>query len=108
MIIGATDQDNRMPTLSKANPLFATFQLAREGLDKKVLDTLYITTPFSNSNDLQQAWGRTQRVFDGKQPPIVRVFEDNKIPACVKACRKLRKYLKALGYPFERVKTEVR
>lgn len=104
IIIGETEQEDRIPILRHCNPVFGTFQLAREGLDKPSLDTLYITTPFANSNDLQQAWGRIQRAFEGKLHPLIRVFEDTAIGICSRSCRMLRKFLKALKYPIDRVK----
>lgn len=107
LIIGNTPQGERMPTLAGCNPVFGTFQLAREGLDKPSLDTLYVTTPFSNSNDMQQSWGRIQRQFDGKMEPLVRVFEDTAFPRCERAGRQLRKYLKERDYPYRRVVTEI-
>ena len=54
VITGATPQGDRMDILHGRNPVMGTFQLAREGLNKPSLDTLYVTTPFSNPNDLQQ------------------------------------------------------
>jgi superfamily II DNA or RNA helicase len=104
-ITGDTKQENRMSILHQCNPVFATFHLAREGLDKPELDTLYVVTPFTSPNDLQQAWGRIQRAFDGKKPPMVRVFEDTGIKQCIGACRKLKTFLKALKYPFKRVRS---
>jgi superfamily II DNA or RNA helicase len=105
-VTGKAKREDRLSTFRERNPVFATFQLVREWLDVADLDALYITTVFSNSNDLQQAWGRTQREHTGKQNPIVRVFEDTAIKSCVGGCRKLRGYLKALGYPFKKIKTE--
>lgn len=102
-----TPQEERIPILQKCNPVFATFTLAREALDKKSLDTLYICTPFSNSNDLQQSWGRIQRQQEGKKQPLVNVYEDVGISTCKRSCSRLRTYLKAMGYPFTR-KTERR
>jgi len=99
------DENERFDILRNRNPVFGTFQLAREALNKKELDTLYITTPFGNSNDLQQAWGRIQRVSPGKLQPLVRVFEDKRISNCTRACRGLRKYLKVLNYPSEKQET---
>jgi superfamily II DNA or RNA helicase len=107
VIIGETDQRHRVRLLEEGNPVFGTFQLAREGLDKPCLDTLYVLTPFSNSNDLQQGWGRIQRSFDGKQDPIVRVFEDTNIRSVVKCNNKLRKFLKALDWPVRKVRAVI-
>jgi hypothetical protein len=106
MIIGDTPQENRMPALRNCNPVFGTFQLAREGLNKPSLDTLYVVTPFNNANDLQQAWGRIQRRLEGKKDPLVRVFEDGAFTCCMKSCSGLRGVLRKLNYPYERVTWE--
>lgn len=102
MITGNTPQESRMAILRNCNPTFGTFQLAREGLNKPTLDTLYVVTPFSNANDLQQSWGRIQRQCEGKKPPLVRVFEDMAFACCTKSCNSLRAVLRAFNYPFER------
>ena len=104
-VTGKTKREDRLNILQTRNPVFATFQLVREWLDIPELNALYVTTVFSNSNDLQQAWGRTQREVE-KQNPIVRVFEDTAIKSSVRSCRKLRGYLKALKYPFKKIKEE--
>jgi superfamily II DNA or RNA helicase len=100
MIVGETPQESRMAILHNCNPVFGTFQLAREGLNKPSLDTLYIVTPFSNQNDLQQAWGRIQRVYPNKLAPIVRVFEDTALSCSKKYCNHLRYTLRRLDYPY--------
>jgi superfamily II DNA or RNA helicase len=100
LITGAVAQADRIMALRNTNPVFGTFQLAREGLNKPELDTLYITTPFSAANDLQQAWGRIQREFPGKKPPLVRVFEDTAFDQCKKACKRQRRTLKRFSYPY--------
>lgn len=102
LITGQTPQEERMAILRNGNPVFGTFQLAREGLNKPSLDTLYIATPFSNSNDLQQAWGRIQRVCAGKQAPLVRVFEDAAFRCCTRSCAGLRGVLRKFNYPYEK------
>lgn len=106
MITGLTLQENRMPILRNSNPVFGTFQLAREGLNKPTLDTLYVVTPFNNANDVQQAWGRIQRRSEGKKDPLVRVFEDGAFTCCVRSCSGLRSVLRKFNYPYERVTWE--
>lgn len=107
IITGKTPQEDRMQVLRESNPLFGTFQLAREGLNKPTLDTLYITTPFSSDNDAQQAWGRTQRLLEGKKNPLVRVYEDLAFERCGDMCRRVRSRLKRIGYPYETRRVEV-
>jgi superfamily II DNA or RNA helicase len=96
-----------MDLLKYGNPIFATFQLAREGLDKPKLDTLYICTLFGNPNDLQQSWGRIQREYAGKKQPVVRVFVDSGISTCAKQGRDLKRFLRAMKYPFDVQEVEV-
>ena len=105
MIIGETLQGDRMGILRVCNPVIGTFQLAREGLNKPELDTLYVVTPFGNPNDLQQAWGRIQREYPNKRQPIVRVFEDMAFSYCRNSCNSLRAILRDFNYPYERVHT---
>ena len=107
VITGQTEQEDRMSILRECNPVFGTFQLAREGLNKPSLDTLSVVTPFNNSNDLQQAWGRIQRQYAQKLPPIVRVYEDHAFPCCVRSCRGLRKVLRNLQYPIYKREIDV-
>jgi|GEM_PF-1686046 len=112
------DENERHRILRESNPAFGVFHLAREALNKPTMDTLYITTVFGNSNDLQQSWGRIQRVKAGKQDTVVRVYEDDAralklaptdkrakkpLKSCVRSCGSLRRFLKALRYPFDRI-----
>jgi superfamily II DNA or RNA helicase len=97
------DGEDRIPILTNSNPVFGTFQIAREALNKPTLDSLHVCTPFGNSNDLQQAWGRIQRNKEGKQRPRVRMYEDVTIPTCHRQLMKLRRYLRALSYPSRKV-----
>lgn len=107
VITGKTPQEDRMGILHGTNPVMGTFQLAREGLNKPELDTLYIVTPFSNANDLQQVMGRIQRLFEGKQTPLVRVYEDQALECCTRSCRALRGHLTRLDYPIRKKKVDV-
>lgn len=101
LVTGATQQGDRLVVLRGCNPVFGTFQLAREGLNKPELDTLYVLTPFASRNDRQQAWGRIQRQCEGKKPPLVRVYEDTAFQGSVKSCQVLRRDLRYHGYPLE-------
>lgn len=108
IITGGTPQEDRMRMLHNSNPVLGTFQLAREGLNKPSLDTLYITTPFSNPNDLQQSWGRIQRKDPHKKKPVVRVYEDLAFRCTERSCRNLRGHLNSMGYPtyLKKIKVE--
>jgi superfamily II DNA or RNA helicase len=108
MIYGNVDQTARMGIVERSNPVVAIFQLSREGLDKRSLSSIFVTTPFGNSNDLQQAWGRGQREFEGKPDPEIHVYEDylegyDKGGICRKSCLRLRKYLRGMRYPATQI-----
>lgn len=70
--------------------LFGTYQYAKEGLDDPMLDTLFLTTP---KGDVTQAVGRILRVAEGKKPPLVVDFLDEKTDACNEFFeRRMRRY----------------
>lgn len=57
--------------------LFATYALAKEGLDIPRLDRLFLTTPQKDYAVIVQSVGRVARTFQGKQQPIVYDYVDN-------------------------------
>ena len=59
--------------------IFAT-QLADEGLDIPNLDTLHLVHPTKSQGRIEQRIGRTQRVEEGKNKPIVYDYFDNYVP----------------------------
>lgn len=59
--------------------LFATYSLAREGLDIKPLDRLFLVAPTKNKITLIQSIGRVERKDEGKLTPIVYDFVDKDI-----------------------------
>ena len=59
--------------------LMATFSLAKEGLDIKPLNRLFLIAPTKNSIVLIQSTGRIERQDEGKKTPIVYDFIDNDI-----------------------------
>ncbi len=62
--------------------LFASFALAKEGLDIPRLDRLYLTTPKKDGATVQQSVGRIARIADGKTDAVVYDYVDN-IGFCV-------------------------
>lgn len=67
--------------------LFATYSLAKEGLDVPRLERLYMTTPQKDYAVITQSIGRIARTCEGKAEPIAYDFVDN-IGWCVKAYKK--------------------
>ena len=57
--------------------LFATFSLAKEGLDIPCLEVLYMTLPQKDYAVVTQAIGRVARTHEGKKDPICIDFVDN-------------------------------
>lgn len=57
--------------------LFATYSLAKEGLDIPCLERLYMTTPQKDYAIVTQSIGRIARTFEGKADPIAYDFVDN-------------------------------
>lgn len=79
----------------KKQYLFASYSLAKEGLDVPRLDRLFLASPAKFSAIVTQAVGRVQRTAPGKEKPMVLDFEDWNIGFCVRAykerCRSYRK-----------------
>lgn len=61
----------------KKRYLFATYRLAKEGLDIPRLDRLYLTTPQKDYAIIVQAVGRIARHFDSKEEPVVYDYVDD-------------------------------
>ena len=57
--------------------LFATYSLAKEGLDIPRLERLFLTTPQKDYAVITQSIGRIARVCEGKAEPITYDFVDN-------------------------------
>lgn len=67
--------------------LFATYSLAKEGLDIPRLDRLFLVTPQKDYAVIVQSVGRVARTFEGKQQPIVYDYVDN-ITSLLKSYKK--------------------
>lgn len=78
----------------KAKYLFASYSLAREGLDIPRLDRLFFASPAKFSSIITQSVGRVRRACEGKGTPVVYDFVDP-IGFCERAwrerCRSYRK-----------------
>lgn len=72
----------------KKRYLFATYALAKEGLDIPRLDRLFFATPVKDYAVVTQSIGRIARTFDGKQDPIVYDYVDNNVKYLVKSYKK--------------------
>lgn len=75
VIDGKTKKDMREERIQKIrdgkeNVLFATYGLAKEGLDIPRLDRLILASPHRDKATIIQAIGRIERKFEGKVEPI--------------------------------------
>ncbi len=79
----------------KKKYLFASYSLAKEGLDVPCLDRLFLASPAKFSAIVTQSVGRIQRTAPGKETPVVIDFVDREIGFCERAykerCRSYRK-----------------
>ena len=82
---------------------FATFQIAKEGLDVAELDTLIFATPFKSWGSFQQGKGRVERQFDNKKSPLVLVIDDIYLGAATSMCRSLKRGITQHGLQFKTV-----
>ena len=106
LIYGKVRGRDRQGQLNDHDLVFAIAHLAKQGLDRKDLDTLIIIFPFTDEGRFRQMMGRIQRAYDGKNQPIVVILEDENIKTHLNMCRRLRQHLKALKYPFRIVEAE--
>ncbi len=67
--------------------LFASYKLAKEGLDIPRLDRLYLTTPQKDYAVITQAVGRIERVHENKTDAICYDYVDN-IPFLIKSYKR--------------------
>lgn len=72
----------------KKRYLFATYSLAKEGLDIPRLDRLYLVTPQKDYAVITQSIGRVARTFEGKGEPVVYDYVDDGIQYLVRSYKK--------------------
>ena len=82
VIDGKTKKDIREKAIQdvrdgKEKVLFATYGLAKEGLDIPRLDRLILASPHRDKATIIQAIGRIERKFEGKDKPICYDLVDN-------------------------------
>lgn len=73
------ERERAIEDMRKGNKryLFATYKLAKEGLDIPRLDRLYLATPQKDYAIIVQSVGRIQRTFEGKSDPICYDYVDS-------------------------------
>lgn len=80
----------------KKHYLFASFSLAKEGLDIPRLDRLYMTTPKKDYAVVTQSVGRVARVFDGKEDAVCLDYVDD-IQFCENQWKRRRAHYRKAG-----------
>lgn len=84
MYVGGMSKEERQEAEENADIFFATFQMAKEGLDIPSLDTLFLVTPNSSEITVEQSAGRISREHPGKKQPMIVDFVDNNVDICMK------------------------
>lgn len=72
----------------KKRYLFATYSLAKEGLDIPRLDRLFLVTPQKDYAVITQSIGRVARTFEGKADPVTYDYVDDGIQYLVRSYKK--------------------
>lgn len=98
---GKLEREKALDEMRKGNKkyLFATYSLAKEGLDIPCLERLYMATPQKDYAVVTQSIGRIARTCEGKAGPICYDFIDD-IGYCVKAYKKRRTHYRKAGCYF--------
>ena len=100
-VSGKTPGPQRTQIIEDCDVTFATFQVAKEGLDVASLDTLVLATPFKSWGGFQQGKGRIERRYKNKKDPLVVVLDDVEIGPAHAMCKALRRQILAHGFRFK-------
>lgn len=94
---GKAERERAMEEMrtGKKKILFASYALAKEGLDIPCLDRLFLTTPQKDYAVITQSIGRIARVFPGKGEPVCFDYVDNIISLVKSYKRRCTSYRKA-------------
>jgi superfamily II DNA or RNA helicase len=106
MIHGKIKSSDRKEKLATCDLIFATTVLAKEGLDRKDLDTLILVSPVADENIIRQILGRIQRPHNGKSTPTMLVMKDQLVTACSRMCQKIGHHMTKFGYPYTVVRRD--
>lgn len=90
------DAIERMKT-RQSDVLFATYTLAKEGLDIPCLDRLFLCTPHRDKVAVQQSIGRIMRKSPDKQDAVVYDFVDTGVGLCISQFKSRKAVYRKLG-----------
>lgn len=85
----------------KKKYLFASYSLAKEGLDIQNLDRLFMASPVKFSSVVIQSIGRIERACKGKGTPVAYDFVDTEIGFCDRAYRERKKHYRKIGVTID-------
>jgi superfamily II DNA or RNA helicase len=91
----------RRRALKEHQLCFGTTDLAKEALDDRKLDALFVLTEFVKEGMLQQAVGRIQRIMDGKKNPRVVVIRHRKVTKLERMAKRMQSYFLKQGFKVE-------
>ena len=77
--------------------LFATYTLAKEGMDIPRLERLFLATPQKDEAVIIQALGRIARKYEGKAKPVCIDFVDKDIGIMVGMYKKRQRIYRQKG-----------
>ena len=83
----------------KKRYLFASYSLAKEGLDIPCLDRLYLTTPRKDYSVITQSIGRIARTAPGKESAVCYDYVDD-IGFCENQYRRRKTSYRKAGCKF--------
>lgn len=101
VVTSATPGKRRADIIRESDVTFATFGVAKEGLDAPELDTLIFATPFKAWGAFQQGKGRIERSSSGKREPLVVILDDFRVGPAHGMCKSLRRKIRENGGAFE-------
>ncbi len=102
-VTGDTPNERRISDVVESRIAFAIDDLGTECLSDSALDALFILTPLSSPNDLQQMIGRVQRTHPNKMPPMVMIFDDINIGRFRGMIYQLKQHLKGWKIGYEQI-----
>ena len=93
-LIGSTPKKEREEVLKgDYKCIVATYAIAKEGLDKPILDTLILASPQKDYTIVKQSIGRVRRAYKGKTSCVVYDIVDSNIGYCLGAFTKRRRII---------------
>ncbi len=95
---GKLERENAIERMRKREShfLFATYALAKEGLDIPCLDRLYLVTPQKDYAVITQAVGRIQRKAENKETPVCYDYVDSMLGSLFRMFRNRKTHYKKL------------